>query len=161
MFLTETWSGTDGPVSLNETKPPNYGYLYLSHTDKCGGGTATIFSSYNFKHMYFSDYSSFEYHSLTLVTPSILFICIYWPPRHFSEFITDFSDLLSKDFVHSKHKIIIVGDFNMHVNNQSDSLAREFLYLLNYMNFKQHVLKPTHNKGHILDLAITYGLSEA
>ena len=35
----------------------------------------------------------------------------------------------------------------------------EFLSLLNYLNFKQHITQPTHNRGHTWDLVITYGLS--
>ena len=40
-----------------------------------------------------------------------------------------------------------------HVDNQSDS--RDFLDLLQFMSLEQHVNKPTHEKGHILDLIIT------
>lgn len=56
-------------------------------------------------------------------------------------------------------KNIILGDFNLHVDNQSGSFASKFLNLLNYMNFTQHVTQPTHNRGLTLDLVITFGLS--
>lgn len=38
-------------------------------------------------------------------------------------------------------------------------MSREFLNLLNCMDFKQHVTQQTHNGGHILDLVMTHGLS--
>ncbi|KAJ0055115.1 hypothetical protein NL108_009851 [Boleophthalmus pectinirostris] len=159
MFLTETWTGTDGAVTLNETTPPNYSYSYSSRLNKKGGGTAIILSAkHNFKNIHFNQYPSFEHHSLALTNPSILLICIYRPPKHSSSFTADFSDLLS--IAHSNYnRIIIVGDFNLHIDVKSDSLATDFLNLLNCMNFKQNVLQPTHNRGRILDLVISYGLS--
>lgn len=159
MFLTETWTSTDGAVTLNETTPPNYSYSYSSRSDKRGGGTATILStSHYLKDIHFNQYSSFEYHAFLFSSLSILCICVYRPPKYSSYFITDFSDFIS--IAHSNYnKIIIVGDFNLHIDIQSDSLATEFLNLLNCMDFKQHVSQSTHNRGHILDLVVTYGLS--
>lgn len=36
---------------------------------------------------------------------------------------------------------------------------KEFLDLLDCMDFNQHVNEPTHNLGHTLDLVISYGLN--
>ena len=69
-----------------------------------------------------------------------------------------FSDFLTS--IHSKYNnILITGDFNLHIINSWDFYANEFLNLLNSMDFKQHITQPTHNRGHTLDLVITYGLS--
>ena len=48
-----------------------------------------------------------------------------------------------------------MGDFNFHVNNQSDSGANKFKDLLNQYNLSQHVNIPTHTAGNTLDLVIT------
>ena len=48
-----------------------------------------------------------------------------------------------------------MGDFNFHVNNQSDSGANKFKALLNQYNLSQHVTIPTHTAGNTLDLVIT------
>ena len=48
-----------------------------------------------------------------------------------------------------------MGDFNFHVNNQSDSGANKFKALLNQYNLSQHVNIPTHTAGNTLDLVIT------
>jgi len=94
---------------------------------------------------------------LFLAVP-LYFVIVYRPPKKCSAFISEFSELLS--IIHSKYnKIIIVGDFNIHVDNPSDSLSSEFLNLINFMNFNQHVSSSTHNRGHILDLLINFGLS--
>lgn len=55
--------------------------------------------------------------------------------------------------------IILTGDFNLHIDNPSDSASKEFLNILHCMDFTQHVTQPTHNRGHTLDLVITHGLS--
>ena len=56
-------------------------------------------------------------------------------------------------------RVIISGDFNVHMDNKSDTFTMEFLNLLNFINFTQHVTQPTHNRGHTLNLLITHGLS--
>ena len=48
-----------------------------------------------------------------------------------------------------------MGDFNFHVNNQSDSGANKFKALLNQYNLSQHVTIPTDTAGNTLDLVIT------
>uniref|UniRef100_A0A672IAL3 Reverse transcriptase domain-containing protein n=1 Tax=Salarias fasciatus TaxID=181472 RepID=A0A672IAL3_SALFA len=78
--------------------------------------------------------------------------------QYSSLFICEFSELLT--IIHSKYsRILITGDFNLHLDDNSDSMSREFLNLLNCLDFKQHVAQPTHNRGHTLDLVITHGLS--
>ncbi len=159
MFLTETWLSTDGPATLLEASSTNYNFSFSSRCGKRGGGTATILSApFSFKNITFEEYASFEYHCLVFNSPPVLCLTVYRPPKRCSTFISDFSELLS--IIHTNfNRAIILGDFNLHVDNQSDSLASEFLNMLNCTNFNQHVTQPTHNRGHTLDLIITHGLS--
>jgi hypothetical protein len=58
----------------------------------------------------------------------------------------------------SSEPLLIVGDFNIHVDIPRDPNAIRFLDLLSSMGLDQHVDKsdmPTHTSGHILDLIIT------
>ena len=55
-------------------------------------------------------------------------------------------------------KVIIVGDFNIHVDVENDSLSTAFLSLLDSTGFSQMVNKPTHLHNHTLDLVLTYGI---
>ncbi len=41
-------------------------------------------------------------------------------------------------------KVIIVSDFNIHVDNEKDKLGSAFIDILNSIGGKQHVLGPTH-----------------
>ena len=51
--------------------------------------------------------------------------------------------------------MLIVGDFNNHVDNSNDATARQFLDFLDSFDFIQHVREKTHANGHTLDLVIS------
>ncbi|XP_061587576.1 uncharacterized protein LOC133452342 [Cololabis saira] len=159
ILLTETWLGTDAPVVLTEASPPDFNFLFSTRGDKRGGGTASItkitMSSYAVP---FNSYTSFEYHAFVFSNPPILCITVYRPPQYSTCFISQFSELLS--IIHTSYnRILITGDFNLHLDDISDPVSKEVLNLLNCLDFKQHVTQPTHSRGRTLDLVITYGLS--
>ncbi|XP_072022074.1 uncharacterized protein [Amphiura filiformis] len=52
-------------------------------------------------------------------------------------------------------EIILLGDFNCHVNDADDRFARAFQDLLDAVGLKQHVNGATHKSGHTLDLMIS------
>lgn len=55
--------------------------------------------------------------------------------------------------------LLIVGDFNFHVDCPNDVNANELLNILDSLGLSQHGTEPTHNnKGHTLDLIISKGL---
>ncbi len=45
---------------------------------------------------------------------------VYRPPGHHTDFIKEFPDFLS-ELVLAADKVLIVGDFNIHVNNEKDA----------------------------------------
>ena len=55
--------------------------------------------------------------------------------------------------IHARGRLIVVGDFNMHVDVPED--ATKFLNLIQSLGLRQHVTSATHNRGHTLDLIIT------
>ena len=55
----------------------------------------------------------------------------------------------------STGQLLILGDFNFHVDNDNDHCAKRFLNVLSLFNLVQNVCCPTHNFGHTLDLVIT------
>ena len=44
----------------------------------------------------------------------------------------------------------VSGDFNVHMDNKSDTFTMEFLNLLNFINFTQHVMKMKMKKTRLL-----------
>ena len=67
---------------------------------------------------------------------------------------------LLEDLAIRQDNFIIVGDFNIHVDNLENPEAVQFVNLLNDCNCIQHVNQPTHMAGHILDLIITKSYCE-
>lgn len=51
--------------------------------------------------------------------------------------------------------LLIAGDFNYHSDDACDKPLADLCNLLGSFNLKQHVDKPSHSAGHILDLLIT------
>ncbi len=55
-------------------------------------------------------------------------------------------------------KVLIVGDFNSHVDNEKDALGSAFLDILNSIGVRQHVSGPTYCQNHTLDLILSHGI---
>ncbi len=55
-------------------------------------------------------------------------------------------------------RVIIVGDFNIHVDNEKDALGSAFIDILNSIGVRQHVSGPTHSRNHTLDLILSHGI---
>ena len=75
-------------------------------------------------------------------------------PISVNVFLEEFSVYLESVII-SSEPLLIVGDFNLHVNIPSDPNASKFLASLSSMGLDQHVDKPTHVSGNTLDLIIT------
>ena len=75
-------------------------------------------------------------------------------PVSLKTFFDEFASYM-ESIILTPEPLIITGDFNIHVNKVNDSDACEFLDLLPSLGLKQHVIGPTHEGGHTLDLVIT------
>ena len=71
-----------------------------------------------------------------------------------SDFISEFPSYL-ESLAYDNGRLIIVGDFNIHVDDHDDNVVKKLLDLLNSLGLTQHVIYPTHNKGHTLCPFIT------
>ena len=107
-------------------------------------------------------YRSFEFLEISLQSSShsLLIVVVYRPgssngnklsPEFFCE---EFCNLL-EHYTTDLSKLLIVGDFNFHVDDKGNKSASVFLELLEIFNLTQHVSVPTHRAGHTLDLLIT------
>ncbi|XP_029902284.1 uncharacterized protein LOC115355565 [Myripristis murdjan] len=161
MFLTETWLGQENSAAvLIETAPPNFSFFSEARIHKRGGGVATLFKdSFQCRQMFYGQFDSFEYVATQLKSPCrAILVTIYRPPKYNARFSDEFAKLLSivcMDF----DCVLLVGDFNIHVDNLTDGCAKELLNILDNFGLSQHVTESTHNRGHILDLIISKGLN--
>ena len=68
------------------------------------------------------------------------------------------SQILLLILLRIQDKILLMGDFHIHVNNSSDGLAKAFLSITDTLRFRQLVQDPTHIGGNTLDLVLTRGV---
>ena len=69
-------------------------------------------------------------------------------------FLSEFCGLMESMIVSSGH-LLILGDFNIHVDNPECSEAQQFVDLISPLGLVQHVAASTHKNGHTLDLVLT------
>ena len=56
--------------------------------------------------------------------------------------------------------LVVLGDFNIHLNDIDDPNASIFLDTMTALGLKQHVKGPTHKSGNFLDLIFTEEMSK-
>uniref|UniRef100_A0A8C5CCP5 Reverse transcriptase domain-containing protein n=2 Tax=Gadus morhua TaxID=8049 RepID=A0A8C5CCP5_GADMO len=164
--LSETWLKPDEFPALNEATPPHYVSTQVSREVKKGGGVALISNSkLNLKPKNRYIFRSFEVLAVCTSAPreakrvpdSFVLAVVYRPPGPYSVFLDEFSDFAA-DLATYSDNILLIGDFNIHVNNPSDALTRAFLSITDTLGFKQLVQQPTHIGGNTLDLVLTRGV---
>ena len=78
--------------------------------------------------------------------------------------IPQFLDIFTKllvDILTSNINLVVLGDFNIHVNDINYPNANIFLDTMTALGLKQHVEGPTHKSGNCLDLIFTEEMSRA
>ena len=125
---------------------------------KKGGGLALIYR--NTTEISVEDgtgYSqrSFEYtiRKLSIKNKNIILVDVYHPPdlTTGNEFNDDFLDFVCN--LRLKYRnLVILGHFNIHINNTDSDNAHQFLQTMEAIGRKQKLEYPTHIKGNILDL---------
>ena len=163
LAVTETWLRDDDKFSVAEVCPMGYYFYHVSRKNSRGGGVGLLLKKrIQVKRQTQEKFISFEYIDIVAKcsTGSTRIITIYRPPPSkanqmnsslfFEEFCT-----LAEELVVSPGNLLIVGDFNYHIDNISKSDTIKFNKILESFNLQQHVNGPTHKKGHTLDLIIT------
>ncbi|XP_071482935.1 uncharacterized protein [Diadema antillarum] len=164
MFLTETWLHNVDPVVIDECTPAGYTFLNVVRggNDPHGGiaviyKTALILSIANINIL--SSHDTFELAAVTNPSRSICYVVIYRPPPSSrngfktQEFLQEFEELVCELTTHS-WKLLILGDFSMHVDTPSKPDVACFLEIIEETGLQQHVTTATHKLGHTLDLVI-------
>lgn len=90
----------------------------------------------------------------------VLFVIIYRPPQSYAMFLNQFADFLG-GVVTKFDKILLLGDFNIHVCCPNGTLPRVFCNLTDLLtlNFTLQLQGPIHIQGHTLDLDFSHGFS--
>ncbi len=166
LCLTETWLKPNYYIGLNDSTPPSYCYKQEPRQTGRGGGVAAIYSDIlNVTQKTGYRFNSFKILLLNVTLSymqnksvlSLALATVYRPPGPYTDFLKEFADFLSDQLV-NVDKALIVGDFNIHVDNTNDALGLAFTDLINSFGGKQNVTGPTHHYNHTLDLIISHGI---
>ena len=134
----------------------------MARKNRTGGGVALVYrASLNIVQNAVQIYSSFEVLDCSIKVGSAEVMRIYSPaPKHGNAsdcniFLDEFAGMLEHELLLSVGKLMILGDFNYHLDDLTDNNVRKFNNLLHACGLVQHVTVPTHVEGHILDAVIT------
>ena len=164
MAFTETWllaGDTDGAV-ISDVTPTGYVFRHVSRERRGGGVAVLCKKSLNVKINSMNRYKSFEYIDTMLHSNSktLRLVVVYRPPPSRTNgltnelFFEEFENFLEHLAAH-KDQIMVVGDFNFHVDDQNNISAGKLLQLLQTFDYVQQVKEATHKDNHILDLIIS------
>ena len=162
--ICESWLTANDSAVLSELSPPGYKTLcHCPRANQTGGGTALLSrDGIEVVKVFSTDKSSFKVSEWLVSTGAtrLRVIIVYRPPYSAehpvstSIFINEFTDYL-ESVVMFTEPLIISGDSNIHVDMSHSPDTIRFRDLLDSMGLMQHVKRPTHEKGHTLDLIIT------
>ena len=158
--VTETWfKESDNNIAARLTSSlSGYNIHQVPRVKQRGGGIAVITrSTLKFTQNKTLTFKFFEIMdcNLNFLSSVVRFIVVYRPPKcTINDFLSEFSTFL-ETVICSAGRLIIVGDFNIHVDNPADPNAERFSDFLHSIGLSQHMIGPTHTKGHTLDLIIT------
>ena len=165
--ITESWLKVNDHAIFAEICEHGFDIFSCPRQGK-GGGVAFVFNPSRVKpeENKVKKYTSFEVHECTLnVNGSLLRLSVVYRTTQVknkvsydqtktSVFFDQFGDYL--DVILQKNgKPIICGDFNFHIEDTLDSVAKNFLSLIKSKGFQQHVDRATHISGGMLDLILT------
>ena len=159
-FLTETRQQPNDFATLNDSTPPGFVYICRPRGNGRGGGLAVIHrEKWKVLPVSVPAFSSFECLVFKLPGPSPTIIATFYrPPKPHSDFISEFSTLLTHISTLSPN-VILLGDFNIHMDNINLPLTRDFASCLDSFGLHNLIDFPTHIKGHSLDLVCCSGLT--
>ena len=168
--LTETWLSSEDSKNkhvIDQCVAHGYSLHHSPRTSgRRGGGVGLLVSNaikVTFKRIHVSPLiTSFELMEavLTICSVSLRLIVIYrMPPSKINglktgTFYEEFSEYLEK-LSCASGKVIILGDFNINYLDTSGFAYKRFVDILETFDCVQHIDKPTHNSGHLLDYIIT------
>ena len=162
LAVTETWAypGRDGYNLIWD----NFVVHHQPRYRERGGGVALLYRKNIIsviRSRSSSQDSTFEYLDLDLEirNRTIRLIIEYRPPGSIPDFLDEFDPFIERIKRRTPIHLLILGDFNIHVDNKRNSASRQFQDLIDDAGLKQHVRNPTHKIHSISFLLIRTILS--
>lgn len=135
LLITETWLRPGDLAPLTELLPQDYLFLNSPRSTGRGGGLVSVFENkFSCQSLSTNAFKSFELQLFRLNAENAVVVAlIYRPPKSTIEFISEFAEFLS-ELVTYNDRLLILGDFNIHICCGFDSLSKEFVNLLTFVN---------------------------
>lgn len=159
-FITETWLHSDKNTVTSMLREAGYMIHHHHREDRRGGGIGIIYKQcFIFNKVKVYDFKSFECFKSTLSgkgSQNMNFIVIYrhgeWEVCN-STFFLEFHNFMEE--INLAHEyFVMLGDFNLHVNERFNSDIVKFSDILTAFGLIQSVKGATHKAGNTLDLII-------
>ena len=161
--LTEIWNPSN--CTIAELLPPGYEIVHKPRQDKRGGGVAVLArTELRCKLKIALALTSFEA-IIVIITSghNVIYMCVVYAPeckqssaQAHNTFISEFAPSLV-DHLGKSLNVLLLGDFNYHVNAEANVYTNKFLSLPECFGLKTHVQIETHIKCNTFDLVITRG----
>jgi hypothetical protein len=159
-LLTETWYSDDKQHQFESCDLNQHGFKIsvANRQNRIGDGIAlTCRTGVNMRKIKSGVNSCFEFGIWKTIFKNVTMniVGIYRPPSLSTpaKFVSEFSQFM-EDIIPNYSNLLILGDFNLHVNEES-SVISDFKDSLFAMGMEQHVNFSTHIGGNTLDLVIT------
>ena len=160
-FVSETWINALANNTTHDIKSYGYNIVHTprSNPDKTRGGGVAIIHKKCFTFIKFNmeKQDTFEHVSATFRCVDGTKVCcssIYRPGDLCEAFFEDFDEFVGYLFTKFP-KLIICGDFNIHLDNAKLSHTRRFNEILSSYGLEQLIHESTHKDGHWLDVIIS------
>ena len=154
--ITETWFDSKNGKFTANIKDAGYELIHGFRENQRGGGVAILYkNSLAVKPGEASStkYQSFEFSFLvlTVMKSKLLLICVYRKQEISCRIFCEELEKLVEQLFDKGDSVMIVGDFNLWVDEKDDKDSEKVLTLMNKYGLFQLVDKPTHREGHTLD----------
>ena len=166
-ILTETWLQStlidDSWVACSALNNEGLRMLTSHRSNRRGGGIAIVFKpNFSVSILKEENLISFQYAiwRVQLKNKICIVIGLYRPPYSPSNpitlatFLDEFTNWIA-DVLAEYSGIVMVGDFNIHINNNEDQEATIFVETLEALDLQIQNYKSTHKCGNTLDLIIS------
>ena len=159
---TETWCPNDkDDLRYKEVPPPGYSILSHPQSDGRRGGSIAVVHKKNLKVKDETPTQTskiMEYMKVKACLSGVnfdVYVVYHYLGTSVISVCEELADILENNITGNKGHLLLLGDFNIHLDKQDASntiLFQDFLYSFGLAN---HVKQLTHTSNHILDLVIS------
>ena len=138
------------------------GFTISTHNRPSRGGEIALLYKDDMKvkkieaqHLHTIEYAIWQ---VSLKNETITILGIYHPSPKQDHTDTTFLDEITKlltSKLPNMENAIILGDFNMHIEDPTENNSKIFVDMMEALGLQQHANEPTHQRGNILDLIFT------